>query len=443
MVFNKIVHRGRDMFHVVLTHQNAYIINELSRCYRNGDLALITGAGVSKGCGLSDWNDLRADLLKDVLDSSYEEPGKPNGWEITISQHIERILDSASPLVMGRYLKTKLGERYLSTLRDALYKKPLNRSLTLQAMAILADLRAVCTYNYDDLLETQPNPPRPFCSVAEPSDRAPNDQIPVYHVHGLLPSNSNLSPRGDVILSEEDYHRVYRDAFHWSNTVQLTVLRQFSVLLVGLSLSDPNLRRLLDITKDENIGAKRVAVMRSPQDPPDSHGAYIFHFITKELEEEALASIGLSAYWVNDYDKDIPLLLNSIAAADPIRYYIRGLLKNLEPQSDIRDSIETCHVRTCTDKALRGQLFCPVHYRRKMILEYIGLTVAVQYLDNDTLTCLGDEEIKNAWKLVKDSQMSDPFKGFLPLIDSPDNIEFEQSTTADAVIKFKRLYYKS
>ena len=398
---------------MVLTHQNAYILNELSQCYRNGDLALITGAGVSKGCGLSDWNDLRADLLKNVIDSGYMEPRKPTAWEKVTSQHIKRVLDSTSPLVMGRYLKTKLGERYLSTLRDALYKKPLNRSLTLQAMVTLADLRAVCTYNYDDLLETQPNPSRTFCSVAGPSDRVPNDKIPVYHVHGLLPSNSSSPPRGDVILSEEDYHQVYRDAFHWSNTVQLTVLRQFSVLFVGLSLSDPNLRRLLDIAKDENTGAKRVAVMRSFQDPPDSHGGYIFHFITRALEEEALASIGLMAYWVHDYDKDIPLLLNSITAADPIRYYIRGVLKNLEPQSDIRDSIKTCFL--CTDKALRGQIFCPVHYRRKMILEYIGLPVAVQYLDEDTLACLYNKEIETGWKIVKnDSQMRDPFKGFLP-----------------------------
>ena len=342
----------------------------------------------------------------------------------------DSLFKSISPLVKGRYLKRKLGKSYLKTLRYLLYEKSSTPSLTLQAMSKLADIQAVCTYNYDDLLETQLNPPRTFCSVAEPSD-VPNNQIPVYHVHGFIPIYSyfNLTSSGDVIFSEEDYHRLYNDACHWSNFVQLTVLRKYSVLLVGMSLSDPNLRRLLDKMKDENTGTKRVAIClyHDPPNPLDD----MSHFITKIDEEESLASIGLTTYWVHDYDKDIPLLLNSIAATDPIRYYIRGVLKNLDPQSDILDPIETCHSSDCPYKALKGQLFCPDHYWRKTICEYIGLPVAVQYLDNDALNCFSDEEIKKAWDEVHRSPTSDSLKGFKDVINRN-----EQSTTADTVIRF-------
>lgn len=423
----------KNMHHKILTHQNAYIINELSQCYHNRDLVLFTGAGVSKGCGLPNWNELQTEMLK-VIINKYSKLGENNEWKKTRSQHVEDYFKSISPLVKGRYLKRKLGKGYLKTLRSLLYKKLPNPSPTLHAVSKLADIRAVCTYNYDDLLETQPNPSRTFCPVAEPLD-VPNNQIPVYHVHGFIPlySYSNSTSSGDVIFSEEDYHRLYNDACNWSNFVQLTVLRKYSALLVGMSLSDPNLRRLLDKVKDENTGTKRVAIClyHDPPNPLDD----MSHFITKIDEEESLASIGLTTYWVHDYDKDIPLLLNSIAAADPIRYYIRGVLKNLEPQSDICDSIETCYSRDCSNKALKGQLFCPDHYRRKMICEYIGLPVAVQYLDNDTLNCFSDEDINKAWDKVHRSPTSDPLKGFKDVINRN-----EQSTTADTVIRFNNRF---
>src|SRR3972149_8657487 len=112
-------------------------------------------------------------------------------------------------------------------------------------LAELRSLRATCTYNDDDLLEKQVAPAGCFYSAASPEDAPPAGEVPVYHVHGLLPADRNEPPRGDIIFSEEDYHRVYHDPYHWSNTCQSDLFRSSATLFIGVSFSDPHLRRIL------------------------------------------------------------------------------------------------------------------------------------------------------------------------------------------------------
>ena len=55
-----------------------------------------------------------------------------------------------------------------------------------------------------------------------------------------------------VVFSEEEYHKRYSTAFHWSNVEQLHALTRTHCFFIGLSMTDPNLRRLLDTAKDMN-----------------------------------------------------------------------------------------------------------------------------------------------------------------------------------------------
>lgn len=74
----------------------------------------------------------------------------------------------------------------------------------------------------------------------------PNEK-PIYHVHGYVPRNNYI--RSKPILSEKDYHELYKEAFHWTNVEQLHALNRNTCIFIGLSMQDPNLRRLLDISR--------------------------------------------------------------------------------------------------------------------------------------------------------------------------------------------------
>ncbi len=124
----------------------------------------------------------------------------------------------------------------------------------------------VITYNFDDLLEKQLVERfivlRCIYTASESYDP---DELPVYHVHGSLPETRKSYERLDrstLVFSEEGCHQIYSDSCHWSNLVQLNFLRENHSLLVGSSILDPNLRRLLDISSRNIEQSKHYAFMK-------------------------------------------------------------------------------------------------------------------------------------------------------------------------------------
>jgi hypothetical protein len=56
-----------------------------------------------------------------------------------------------------------------------------------------------------------------------------------------------------VIFTERNYHELTETVFHWALTEIVTHLRHHTVLFIGLSMSDPNVRRLLDACRNSDI----------------------------------------------------------------------------------------------------------------------------------------------------------------------------------------------
>ncbi|RVT51254.1 hypothetical protein EOK94_30090, partial [Klebsiella pneumoniae] len=129
-----------------------------------------------------------------------------------------------------------------------------------------AKVKSVITYNFDDLLERQliSNSILHRCIYTNNESFDP-DELPVYHVHGFLPENRKLYDgldKSTLVFSEEGYHHIYSDSYHWSNLVQLNSFRENSCLMVGLSMTDPNLRRLLDISSKNIERSKHFTFMK-------------------------------------------------------------------------------------------------------------------------------------------------------------------------------------
>ena len=72
------------------------------------------------------------------------------------------------------------------------------------------------------------------------------------HPHGYIPRAGPIS-RQDIVFTEPDYHKLTESVFHWGLSEIVDRLRKNTVLFIGLSMSDPSLRRLLDASRNSGI----------------------------------------------------------------------------------------------------------------------------------------------------------------------------------------------
>jgi hypothetical protein len=125
-------------------------------------------------------------------------------------------------------------------------------------------------------------------------------------VHGFLPDSRRKSHRATdrIVLSEDDYHILYRDVYAWANVVQLTLLLNYTVLFVGLSLLDPNLRRLLALVNKMRPAHRHYALLSDRLEEADApwyrkNDAAAFRAVERLLH----ADLGIEPVWVNSYSE--------------------------------------------------------------------------------------------------------------------------------------------
>ncbi|MGJ7547625.1 SIR2 family protein [Pseudomonas alloputida] len=320
-------------------------IKVISEQYRNGSFSLALGAGVSSSAGLPDWNTLLSSLFVSMLSEENIGEGESNNDQV--AQIVGRLMevDGPSALMLARYIRKGLAagsqtEQQVFTeeitsqlyeLRDSSY--PIESDL-IKAIADMctptrtgARVKSIMTYNFDDLLERAlKNKSLVHKSVFEEFETASAEELPIYHVHGFLPQDrseyANLD-RCTLVFSEEGYHQIYRDAYHWSNLIQLSILKETSCLMIGLSLTDPNLRRLLEIAAKSIEKPKHYAFMRRLNSAKFKKGnaniplkipnTIIERFLDRHhsTNEELMRELGVTVIWYEGYD-DIPKILDRI-----------------------------------------------------------------------------------------------------------------------------------
>jgi len=236
-------------------------------------------------------------------------------------------LFAPSPLIVARYLKNALGDGLNQHVLDAIYSNNPTGSPLLSAIGDLCDsgssrprLRAVLTYNFDDLIETElEGKGIGHLSIDGPGQKPTGDDLPIYHPHGFLPRGCVDPSKKRIVLAEDEYHSQFMTPFDWSNVVQVSLLTQHTCLLVGLSLTDPNMRRLLDFAHRLNSGGsssagsqqhyivlKRHRIDEISKDlRPRLADNLLQEFIDEvhDVQERDAKSLGLSVLWVDEYEE--------------------------------------------------------------------------------------------------------------------------------------------
>ena len=259
----------RDKIQIGSSQINPSDFRGLHEAWKRKQLVIFLGAGVSIPYGLPSWKNLVLELL---FEQAQHTKGLGELWP-----HYRRALASwmmdyfaYDPLVLGRMIERDIrkhperneGKAFIDKLRERLYANQTanpSPSAPLKAVARLIagntpehGVAAAVSFNYDDLLEQELRALDVTVAPVIDSTRRNEPGFPVVHPHGYVPSQGSAD-RGTLVFTEDDYHKLTDTAFHWSLSELVIYLRKHTVLFVGLSMSDPNLRRLLDACRNSLI----------------------------------------------------------------------------------------------------------------------------------------------------------------------------------------------
>ncbi len=328
-------------------------IQALGENYKQNRLVLVLGAGVSMEQGLPSWNTLLQKLLIRAL-SAQQAVGPEEA--LLLAGFFVKLFDP-SPLIAARYLRQNLPESknklgFEEAVREVIYDRldVKNISDTIKEVRQFCaapgrspNLDSIITYNYDDLIEQtldDSDVEIRFKTIHGVGMQASPFELPIYHVHGFLPRVGRLQKNHAITLSEDIYHEQYNDIYSWNNIVQINKFRDNTCLFIGLSFTDPNLRRLLDIarlqkgTKSKHYLVKkkydRSALMKNLRPMLKSEfagvtgtkknklapvqAAKLLADSTEAFEEKDARSFDVETVWIDDYG-EIPKILKEIRNA--------------------------------------------------------------------------------------------------------------------------------
>lgn len=223
----------------------------LRRRIADRSICFSLGAGVSIEYGARSWENLINDFYKEIraegkIDDIVGVRGKIGGTSIINGQFAQdNLRDFMSSLYKGLYVSMKMPLFYSAT--------------TLHYIARLASLLCrsprfnIITYNYDDILEQLLNAEGVRFKTIYREEDMPDDALCVYHPHGFLPASAKKADypqyKNHIIFGESEYHRLYNDPLSWAMVLQQYLYRINTYLFVGCSMTDPNLRRILENTR--------------------------------------------------------------------------------------------------------------------------------------------------------------------------------------------------
>lgn len=211
---------------------------------------LILGAGVNADLGGKDWVSMMDSLNNDFYKGDYK-------FSTEIEHYVGKELFTSSMV-----LKTSGFDSYKSLNRE-LYeyqKDDLGFEKVNSTLSKVADYIqnhnhcSVITYNFDTNLEYILKKREVKYTVIYDDNSFANkgSQVDIYHVHGLLPYNRYNEKKytDSLIFNESEYFYLYNNPYCWNITKQLHDFKFNVCLFIGISLTDPDMKRLLELANN-------------------------------------------------------------------------------------------------------------------------------------------------------------------------------------------------
>lgn len=299
------------------------LLKKTRTTFENGDVVLFLGAGVSMSAGLPSWNN----LLKRILKKGTTVPESDFDFistqcfesSIITARYIKYLYKNKMEYSLGKEVDDgELNHEFKELLVDELYPSELNVEddkdgqfaliKSICDMICTGKVESVITYNYDDLVEQELESRHIQYTSINGKNRWMKGDVPIYHVHGMLPSNKKNILDSEIILSEKEYHKAYKESYNWSTVEQLHALRYKSCFFIGLSMSDPNLRRLLDLASDGTDKEKHHFVFLQ-----NTTGLPFHTSKNAEIIQSMMNGFGLNVIWYKEHE-DLPGILKQICA---------------------------------------------------------------------------------------------------------------------------------
>ena len=307
---------------------NKKIIMELKEKYHNEKISLFLGAGVSMSANLLSWDDLISQLS--VYRFKDENTFHEIDGELSELVQLEKANRECSSIMQTRSIKQNVEpKRYIELLQKSLYhdahKINIDNALFDGIVGLIRNknkilIKNIITFNFDDLIEKRLQKESiSYFEYTDLNSKQSVSEVSICHVHGLLASESEPDEINidDIIFSEEQYHKVYNDPYHWSNIKQVVSLKENTCLFIGCSLTDPNMRRILDIARNKG-NLKHFAIMKFDKITIPNKSKISEQLLLKYKEfhlknrNDYFKSLGVHVLWVNDFD-EIPKILEEIS----------------------------------------------------------------------------------------------------------------------------------
>ena len=289
-------------------------LERVKAAWRQGRLSIIAGAGVSLESGLPTWGVLLNSLLVNFVEKTYKQQVREDVFREIVGE-LEQELRHQSPIVYAQFIRSRFTEEeFLENVHSAMYSgnsdAPSPGAICRAIVRLGHKLNSVLTFNYDDLLERAlAAEGHESTTVCRAADWATVKGIPVYHPHGVLPFKREEDGHYWIVLTESDYHTQYASPHLWSNIAVSRVLLESTCLFIGTSLTDPNLRRLLDAAHREQPDREHFLIAMWPGDGNSLANATRNALL--EVLEASHQQLGVTPLWINEYS-EIPSLIDKI-----------------------------------------------------------------------------------------------------------------------------------